>query len=90
MGLTTLWSKAKSSFDLTPPQFIIVCLVHPLISAPKGYYQHHPDLVWRIVKDRQKATVFGSRRQAELCATGSSLHCYTDYKVESLGLSLPN
>lgn len=89
MGLTTLWRKTQHLVDLTPPEFIIVCLVHPLISAPKGYYQHHPDLVWRIVKDRQKATVFASRKQAELCAVGSSLRCYTDYKIESLGLSLP-
>lgn len=81
----------KTERALEPQQnYIIVCLVHPLITSPRGYYQHHPDLVWRIVPRRDGATLFRSRAQAEVCAKGSSLHCYTDYKIESVGLSLPN
>ena len=90
MGLTTLLRKIHRWFDLTKQEYVIVCLVHPLISQPKGYYQQHPSCVWRIVKDRRSATRFRSVKQAELCALGSNLRCYTDYKIESLGLSLPN
>lgn len=82
--LTGLRQRAEQAVDLTPQRWVIVRLIHPLITATNGYYAIHDRKVFHFVKKKCDATPFLSESQAMLCAQGSNLHCYCYYKIERL------
>ena len=85
----SLFRKTEPSRQPPPTRYIITLKAHPLITAPKGYLQLHPDEVWRVTKHRHNASLFTSEEQAQACADGCGLACYSNYKIESAGSSLP-
>lgn len=82
--LTNLRQRAEQAVDLTPQRWVIVRLVHPILTSNNGYYAIHDRKVFHFVKKKTDATPFLSESQAMLCAKGSNLDCYCYYKIERL------
>jgi hypothetical protein len=82
--LTSLRQRAEQSVDLTPQRWVIVRLVHPIITSTNGYYAIHDRKVFHFVQKKTDATPFLSESQAMLCAKGSDLDRLCYYKIERL------
>lgn len=86
---TVLFGKVKEKQVCPKKQaprqhWVIVCLIHPMLTRPRGYYKIHVNKVWCWTDHKDKATTFPSLKEAEMCAVGSDIRRYTAYRIEML------